>query len=207
VTAARRPGQRPVTAARRSPARLLRGLAVLVVPSLAYFAVRPAVSSDAAALAICGALPLAYQIVLVLVRRRVDPWALVSGLGFAVACVVSLLAGGSSLPLKLHVAAVTFIAGLVLLTAALIRRPLPLARLLKVPHHDRRLDATLSVMVGGFLTLHALLHLALAVTLSTATYVLAGRAIDLATLALGAACLYAYLRRLRRTTATGSPSR
>jgi intracellular septation protein A len=194
-------------AGRRSPVRLLRGVVVLVVPSVAYFAVRPAVPSDAGALAICGALPLVYQIVLVLVRRRVDPWAVVSGVGFAVACLVSLLAGGSSLPLKLHVAAVTFLAGLVLLVAALVRRPLPLGRLLKVPHADRRLDATLSVLVGGFLSLHALLHLALAVTLPTATYVLAGRAIDLTTLAAGAACLYAYLRHLRRTTADHDPAR
>lgn len=194
-------------AARRSPARLLHGIAVLVVPSVAYFAVRSAMSSDAAALAISGALPLGYQIVLVLVRRRVDPWAVVSGLGFAVACLVSLLAGGSSLPLKLHVAAVTFVAGLVLLVAALVRRPVPLGRLLKVPHADRRLDATLSVLVGGFLALHALLHLALAVTLPTATYVLAGRAIDLTTLAAGAAGLYAYLRRLRRTAPDREPVR
>jgi hypothetical protein len=191
---------------RRALLRLVRGLAVLVVPSIAYFVVRPLVSSDAAALALAGALPLAYQIVLVLVRRRVDPWALVSGLGFAVGCLVSLLAGGSSLPLKLHVAAVTFVAGLVLLTAALVRRPVPLARLLRVPHADRRLNATLGVMIGGFLVLHALLHLALAITLPTATYVIAGRAIDWATIALAAACLYAYVRRLRRTTPHHEPA-
>jgi intracellular septation protein A len=186
----------------RSPARLLRGIAVLLVPSIAYFVIRPFVPSDAAALALAGALPLAYQIVLVLVRHRIDPWALVSGLAFALACLVSLLAGGSSLPLKLHVTAVTFLLGLVLLGAALLRRPVPLGRLFKVPGADRRLDGTLNVMVGGFLVLHALLHLALAILLSTAVYLVAGRVIDLGTLALGAACLWAHLRRLRTNVAT-----
>jgi hypothetical protein len=183
----------------RSPRRrALRAGAVLAGPALAYFAVRPWVASDAVALAVAGALPIGYQIVLVVARRRIDVWALVSGLGFAVGCVVSLLAGGSPLPLKLHEAAVTFVVGLVLLGAVLVRRPVPLGRLLKVPEADRRLDTTLSVLVGGFLVLHALLHLALAVLLPTSTYVVAGRLINWVTIGLGAAALYGYLRRARR---------
>jgi hypothetical protein len=123
----------------------------------------------------------------------------VSSIGFALGCLASLLAGGSSLPLKLHEAAVTFALGLVLLGAVLIRRPVPMGRLLRVPGADRRLDATLSVMVGGFLILHALLHVALAVSMSTTTYVVAGRIVNWATIALGATALYAYLRRVRRS--------
>lgn len=178
--------------------RALRAGAVLAAPAIAYFAVRPWVAADPVALAVAGALPIGYQIVLVAARRRIDVWALVSGLGFAVGCLASLLAGGSSLPLKLHEAAVTFVAGLVLLGAVLARRPVPLGRLVKVPGADRRLDMTLSVLVGGFLVLHALLHLALAILLSTSTYVVAGRLVNWATIGLGAAALYGYLRRARR---------
>jgi hypothetical protein len=178
--------------------RALRAGAVLAAPAIAYFAVRPWVASDAVALAVAGALPIGYQIALVAVRRHIDVWALVSGLGFAVGCLVSLLAGGSSLPLKLHEAAVTFVAGLVLLGAVLMRRPVPLGRLLKVPGADRRLDNTLSVLAGGFLVLHALLHIALAILLPTSTYVVAGRVINWVTIGLGAAALYGYLRRARR---------
>ena len=181
--------------------RAARGGAALAVPAIAYFAVRPWVSSDTVALAIAGALPLAYQIVLVALRRRVDPWALVSGIGFALGCLASLVSGGSSLPLKLHEAGVTFLAGLALLAAVLLRRPAPLGRLLRVPAADRRLDATLSAMVGGFFVLHSLLHVALAMMLSTAAYVVAGRLVNWATLALGAAGLYCYLRPVRRRTA------
>ena len=67
-----------------------------------------------------------------------------------------------------------------------------------MPDADRATDASLSVMVGSFLVLHALLHLALAVTLSTAAYLTAGRVVSWVTLGAGAFCLYAYLRRLRR---------
>jgi hypothetical protein len=174
-------------------------VAVLAVPAAAYFVVRPAVDSDAVALAVAGALPLAYQLMLILIARRVDPWALVSGLGLVLACAISALTGGSSLPLKLHEAAITFLAGVGLLAAALLHRPAPLGKLLRVPDADRRLDASLSVLVGGFLVLHALLHLVLALLLPTSTYVVAGKIVNWATIAVGAAALWTYLRRLRGT--------
>jgi intracellular septation protein A len=179
---------------------------VPAVPLIVYFAVRPFVSSDAAGLAIAGAVPLAYTIALLLVRRRIDLWAVLTSVGFALGCVTSLLADGSSLPLKLHEAAVTFLLGVVLLGAVLARRPLPVGRVLKVPHADRGLDASLSVMIGAFLVLHALLHLALALILPTATYLVAGRVVDWATIGCGALCLYSYLRRLRTRSLTAPSS-
>jgi intracellular septation protein A len=163
-----------------------------------YFAARPFTNSDTVALALAGALPLAYQVLVGVVSRRVDRWAVLSGISFVLACVVSALAGGSALPLKLPEAAVTFVLGLVLLVAALIRRPIPLGRLLKAPAAD---DATLGVLAGVFLILHALLHLALAIALPTSTYVVAGRLISWGTLAVGATVLWIYLRRIRATAA------
>lgn len=188
-------------------------LVVSAVPTVAYFAVRPWVGSDAAGLAIAGAIPAAYAIVAALARRRAELWAAATALGFALGCLASLLAGGSSLPLKLHEAAVTFLLGVVLLGAALARHPLPVGRMLKVPGAGRAVDASLSVMAGGFLVLHALLHLALALTLSTTAYLTAGRAVSWATLAVGGLCLYGYLRRLRKeqpgnqTGQAGPPAR
>ena len=170
---------------------------------VAYFAVRPFVGSDTAALAIAGAVPAAYTIAFVLLRRRVDPWSLLNAAGYALACAVSLLAGGSSLPMKLPEASVAFLAGMILLGAVLARRPLPVGRLLKVPHADQRLNATLSAMVGAFLVLHALLTLALAMTLPTATYLVAGRAVNWATIAAAGLSLYGYLLRLRRRGPAG----
>jgi hypothetical protein len=74
-----------------------------------------------------------------------------------------------------------------------------------VPHADRRLDATLSAMIGAFLILHALLTLTLALILPTATYLVAGRAVNWAAIGAGALCLYSYLRRARRDTPAGGP--
>jgi hypothetical protein len=185
--------------------RALRALAVPAMSVIVYFAVRPAVGSDAAGLAIAGAVPAAYAIVAVLLWRRVELWAAATAAGYALGCLASLLAGGSPLPLKLHEAAVTFLLGVVLLGAALVRRPLPVSRVLKVPRADRAADTALSVMTGGFLVLHALLNLALALTLSTAAFLTAGRAVSWAALAVGALCLYGYLRRLRRGEAGMPP--
>jgi hypothetical protein len=181
--------------------KALRVLAVPAVSVIVYFAVRPAVGSDTAGLAIAGAVPAAYAIAAVLLTRRAELWAAATAAGYALGCLASLLAAGSSLPLKLHEAAVTFLLGVVLLGAALARRPLPVSRVLKVPRADRTTDTALSVMTGGFLVLHALLNLALALTLSTAAYLTVGRVVSWATLAAGALCLHGYLRRLRRDQA------
>ena len=61
-------------------------------------------------------------------------------------------------------------------------------------------------MIGGFLVLHALLHVALAVTLSTTSYLVMSRIVNWGTIAVGVLCLSAYLRRacnskLRRNSA------
>lgn len=177
--------------------RTLQGLAV-AASVIVYFAVRPFVGSDAVGLAITGAIPAAHTILSVLTGRRVALLAAATTVAYALACLVSLLAGGSALPLELHEAAVTFVLGVVLLGAALIRRPLPVSRALKVPDAGRAADESLSLMVGGFLVLHALLHLVLALTLSTAEFLTAGRVVSWATLAVGVVCLMAYVRRLRR---------
>lgn len=185
---------------RQQAARLLL---VSAAGPVAYFAVRPFVGSDTAGLAIAGVVPIAYTIAFALLRRRIDLWGLLNAIGYALACIVSLLAGGSSLPVKLPEASATFLVGMVLLGTVLARRPLPVGRLLRVPHADQRLNATLSAMVGAFLVLHALLTLTLAMTLPTATYLVAGRAVNWATIAAGALSLYGYLLRLRRRGPAG----
>jgi hypothetical protein len=142
----------------------------------------------------------------VLWRRRVDLWAVLTSAGFALGCIASLLAGGSPLPLKLHEAAVTFLLGVILLGAVLARRPLPVGRVLKVPHADRQLETALNAMIGACLVLHALLTLTLALTLRTATYLTAGRAVNWAAIGVGALSLYCYLRRVRLHTPATPPS-
>lgn len=169
----------------------------MLAPVLAYAIVRPLVGSDALALGIAGAIPVVYSIGLAAVRWRIDPLALLTAIGFSLACLASVLAGGSSLPLKLHEAAITFGIALVTLVAVVIGRPLPAGRFLRVPSATRAIDSALGAMIGGFLVLHALVHLALAVSLSTGSYVVASRVVDWGTLAIGALGLSAWLRHLR----------
>ena len=68
---------------------------------------------------------MVYAIILALLRRRVDRIAVLAAIGYALGCLWSLLLGGNSLPLKLHEAFITFVIGVVLLVAVVIRRPLP----------------------------------------------------------------------------------
>jgi hypothetical protein len=178
---------------------LARAGAVLGLPLVLYLAVRPVLGSDTAALAVAGAAPLLYDVALVAVRRRVDPLGVLAAIGYALGCAVSVLMGGSSLPLKLHEAAVTIVVGLALLIAVAVRRPLPVARLLRVPCPSTQVDTSLSVMIGAFLLLHALAHVALAVSLSTIDYLVVARIVNWATIAIGALSLSAYLRRAARS--------
>jgi hypothetical protein len=171
---------------------LRRGVLVLIAPLLAYALLRPLVATDALALAIAAAIPILYGVALALARRRIDRVAGVSAIGFSIACAISVLTGGSALPLKLHEAFVTFGLGVALVVAALIRRPLPIGRLLRT---DRQLDGPLGAVTGGFLILHALLHFALAVSLSTSSYLVAGRAVSWGTIAFGVLALAAFRRR------------
>jgi hypothetical protein len=173
-------------------------LAVAVVaPAVAYGVVRPMVGSDAAALAAAGAIPLGYNVVLAVSRRRIDRLGVLSALSLALGCLLSALLHGDALPLKLKLASVTFVVGVILLTGVLVRRPIPLGRMLRIPP-SLRIDSTLGALIGGFLVLHALLHLALAVLLSTQAYVVASPIIDWGTLGLGFLALRAYVRRLPR---------
>jgi hypothetical protein len=181
-----------------------RSALVMLAPVVVYAIVRPLVSSDALGLGIAGAVPIMYSIGLAVVRRRVDPLVLVSAVGFSVACAISLLAGGSSLPLKLQEAPITFAIGMVLLIASMLRRPIPLARLMRVPSPNKNVDSSLGVVVGGFLMLHALLHLTLAVSLSTSSFLVLSKIIDWGTIALGVLALSIYRRHRQAADKGGS---
>jgi hypothetical protein len=174
-----------------------RAALLMLIPVVVYALVRPYVSSDTLALGIASAIPILYSLGLAIFRHEFDPIALVSGIGFAVACVVAVLTGGNSLPLKLDEAFITFAVGIVLLVAVVIRRPFPLGRLLRIPDADSRVNSALGAMIGAFLVLHAVLHFVLAVSLSTGSYLVLSRVVNWGTLVVGGLLLSLYVRRLR----------
>lgn len=180
-----------------SKATRMRAVLLLLAPVVAYGLVRPLVSSDALALGVGAAIPVIYGIALAIAQRRVDPIAVLSAIGFSLACLISVLTGGSSLPLKLNEAFITFGLGWLLLVAVLLRRPLPIGRLLRVPTTDKRTDSSLGAMIGGFLVLHALVHFGLAESLPTSSFLTVSRVVDWGTVALFLLALRAYVRRRR----------
>lgn len=72
--------------------------------------------------------------------RRVAWIALISAIVFVITVLVSLLSGGSALPIKLHSPVITGAAGLACVISVLVGRPLPaiLARLPAFSDPDRR---------------------------------------------------------------------
>src|SRR5262245_52392078 len=85
-----------------SPRERLRAMAPslvvnVVVSVFAYSLARPHVDSDTAALAIAGAIPALWTVAMLAWTRRLDPIGLLATTGFAIALIVTVVAGGRSL--------------------------------------------------------------------------------------------------------------
>ncbi|TDV54251.1 VC0807 family protein [Actinophytocola oryzae] len=175
-----------------------------VVPLVVYTWLRPHTGSDATALLVAAAVPTAFTLGKLAVRRRLDPIGLVAVCCFAVAALVFFATGGNTVVLKLHEAVVTGPLGLVCLASVAIGKPLHQVVLRLVarrsPGMDRPLDTpgsrrasnTITGIVGATLVLHALVLLALAVSLPTQTYLEVSRPIGLAVIAVGVGSLFWY---------------
>jgi hypothetical protein len=131
------------------------------------------VSNDATALAIAGAIPIAWTLARLAWQRRLDPIGAVSALSFGVALLVSLVLGGNALVLKLHEAPLTGAFGLVCLISVAVRRPLLPAVLRLFGRTNQttiRQATTATLVVGATLLIDALTRVMLAVTLPTSVF-------------------------------------
>ncbi|MGZ6388093.1 MAG: VC0807 family protein [Ktedonobacterales bacterium] len=168
---------------------------------VAYMLLRPQVNSDAIALAIAGAVPIAWTIAFLASRRRFDPIGALAVVGFGVALLVSAFTGGSPLPLKLHWEfLLTGAIGLAFLVSVALRRPLlpVVLRLLgRGSTVSSRSPNAVTTLIGATLLLAAVTHVFLALTLPTATYLLASRVVSWAIYGTGITVLFMYLRRLQ----------
>jgi hypothetical protein len=177
-----------------------------VVPLVLYTLLRPHVDSDATALLVAAAVPTVFTLAKLAWRRRVDPIGVLAVCGFAIAVLVLVATGGNPLALKLHEAVVTGPLGLVCLASAAVGKPLhrmalrlaarrnpALAKALHAPDSQRS-STVITVLVGATMVLHALVLLALALSLPTQTYLEVSRLAGLAVLAVGAGSLVWYLK-------------
>lgn len=158
----------------------------LLVPLLAYMLLRNIFSNDTTALATAGAIPAVCTIVLWLWHRQVNWIGIIAILGLSIAIAVSALYGGSSLPLKIYHPIIAGAVGFIFLISVVIRKPLMIVLLKKFKVGDserfsnpvvyRKVTIVTSVF-GSILLLDTVIHIILALTISTGTYLIISRII------------------------------
>jgi hypothetical protein len=214
-------GTGPRRPSRRAGLGALASLAVnFVVPLLAYYLLERHVGSSALALALAGAIPVAWTLGGLAVRRRLDPLGAASVILFAISVLISWATGGSTLALELQDPMVTGPAGIACLVSVAIGHPLHpiILRLLgrgnaaytDIAARVRGRTAMFTTTVLGLtLAVHAAALTVLALTQSTNTFVALQHPVGLPPVALGLGSLYFYHSRLRarqRAAATPPPS-
>ncbi len=206
-------GEAPRRRARRieTAGAKLRLIAAILIPVVAYVVLSATLHSDLAALAITEAIPVAWVLATSLRRGSVDPIALAVAVVLAAAVLVSIVSGGSTLPLKLRRAVITGSLGLACVGSVLVRRPLlpavadrlarawPRAERITLAlgsRASRRQTIMLTAIVGVTLLADATAQVALALSVSTTAFLGASRLARLAIFAIGLGVSGLYLRRV-----------
>lgn len=189
-----------------SPLGLVAGL---VVPFVAYLIIRALTGSSVGALAITDAVPSAWLLVVGIVRRRVDPIAVLSATTVMIALAAYVLTGGDPLAIKLRRGAVTGTIGMAGLASVALGRPLLLlvaenvaklnpdrpemAARLAEPHR-RRAVTILTAIIAATFAIDGAAQIVLALTVPTASFVADSTAARIAVLGTGAVLTIHYLR-------------
>lgn len=184
-----------------------------LLPVAVFALISRHVPSQAIALALAGAIPVGRIVMQMIRKRRIDPIGAIAAGGFAGACLVSLLAKGNPLVLRLHGAAISGAIGTFLLLSAIGRRPMIFSVAVRLAGNDARFRAlldkltpdtdgvrplrTVTVIVGITLLIEALAHVAVALSASTRTYFILSRMVDWSIRGIGALTLIVYLKYLR----------
>jgi hypothetical protein len=183
----------------RSGLGVLASLVInFVVPFLAYYLIHARVASSA----------VAYTLVVLAVRHRLDPLGVVSVVTFGIGVLVSWASGGSALALELQDPALTGLIGIACLVSVVIGRPLhPVilrllgrgnARYTDIAARARRGTSMMTTLIIGVaFTVHAVAVTILALTQSTSTFVALQHPVGLPPIALGLGALFFYRSRLQ----------
>jgi len=188
-------------------------------PLLAYYLIRRQVGSSALALAISGAIPVGYTLVMLAIRRRLDPLGVISVASFGIGVLVSWASGGNTLALELQDPAVTGLFGIACLVSVAIGRPLHpvILRLLGrgnpryteiASRAQTKTSMVTTAIIGLTLTARAAAITVLALTQPAGTFVALQHPVGLPILGLGFASLFFYRHRLEaRQAATATTAR
>jgi hypothetical protein len=201
----------PSPSAKRVPLRMIAGL---VVPLIAFFALLEAIGNATGALAITDAIPLLWVVGYGIWRRRVEPIGLVAVAVFALALALTIVFGGSPLPLELRRSWFPGVVGLACLISVLVRRPLlHLAAVKLAAAHPepstsggrdlgspgaRRTLTTLTAIIGVTGTADAAAQIVLALTVTTSQFVVLARVASYTIIGSGLIVGALYARHVRR---------
>jgi hypothetical protein len=191
---------------------VLAGLASVtvnfVVPLLAYHVIRHHTGSSAMAMALAGAIPVAYTLAILALRRRLSALGVVSVGSFAVGVLASWVSGGSTLAMELQDPALMGLLGLACLVSIVVGHPLHQV-VLHWLGRGKQVSGTSIVstlIIGLALLSHAVAVAILALTQSTGTFLALQQPVGLPLLGLGVAGLFIYGSRQqnRQRAAIGS---
>lgn len=196
----------------------IRLLAGLVLPVIAFVVLLQVVGNATGALAITDAIPVLWLIAFGIWRRRIEPIGLIAVAVFAIALVLTIAFGGSSLPLELRrsvfpgalglACLISIAAGhpLLVVAAARARGARPEQATADRPSLDspgaRRSLTIVTAILGVTLVADAAAQIILALTVSTSTFGVVARIASYAIIGTGLAVVFVYARftqaRLRR---------
>lgn len=213
-----RPGP-PKPSGRAAPAALASLLINFVAPLAVFYLIHRRVASSALALALAGAIPVAYTLAILAVRRKLSGLGVVSVVSFGIGVLVSWASGGSALALELQDPELTGLIGIACLVSVAIGHPLhPIilrmlgrgnARYGEIASRvQRKTSMVITAILGLTLTAHAAAVTVLALTQTTSTFVALQHVVGLPPVAVGLASAYLYGSRqqARQRAATAAPA-
>jgi len=214
-----RPGtQQPSGQAGRRALAGLAGLVIsFIVPLLSYDLIRPHVGSSAMALALAGAIPVAYTLGILVVRRRLSPVGVVGAVSFGIGVLISWASGGNTLALELQDPALFGAIGIAFLVSVAIGQPLHPVVLRLLGRSDprytdianraqHRTSMVTTAILGVTLLAHAVAVAVLALTQPVSTFVALQHPVGLPIFGLGIAGLFLYHNRLQARQRGAAPA-
>jgi hypothetical protein len=176
----------------------------VVVPLLAYHVIRKHTDSSAMALALVGAIPVAWTLGVLAVRRKLSTLGVVSVILFGIGVLISWISGGSTLAIELQDPVVFGAAALACLVSIAVGHPLHQVILRAMGRSNPRYTQTAdraaasgsssvaTAIIGLAFFTHAVAVAVLALTQSTSTFLALQNPVGLPFLGLGVAGLFIY---------------
>jgi len=202
-------------AGRRALAGLTGLVISFIIPLLSYDLIRPYVGSSAMALALAGAIPVAYTLAILVVRRRLNPIGVIGVISFGIGVLVSWASGGSTLALELQDPALFGAVGIAFLVSVAIGRPLHPVILHLLGRSDprysdiasraqRKTSMVITAILGVTLLAHSVAVAVLALTQPVNTFVALQHPVGLPIFGLGVASVLLYRDRLQARQRTAA---